>query len=105
MVSRQRTETLPLRDSGPPRHSRDDHGLGHARQREFRMETRCSAAEGADPRAYIVSNLFLIQPVHLLPDRAVDRRITGVKPHRHFSLTLRFLHGTDHLVKSHVGTV
>ena len=98
MVSRQGTEALPLRYSGPPRHSRDDHGLGHARQRELCMETRCRAAEGADPRAHIVSDLLLVQAVHLLPDRAVDRRVPGVKAHRHLSPALGLLHGLDHLI-------
>ena len=104
-VTREGLDGFPCRHRCAAGHAGDDHALGDSRQRGLHVEGRSRAAEGAHARRVIVGNLLLIQNVHLLPDRAVNAGIAGVKPHSRKAGFFRVPHHIRHFLKRHFGAV
>ena len=86
-------------------HSCDYHRLGHIGESIFRPESCCRPTERAYSGADVVFYPQLVQPVHLLTNCTVKRRVTCVEPHGHFSLMLcRFYH-VNYLLQRHISAV
>ena len=86
-------------------HSCNDHTLGNVRQSIFQIQGTCSTAECTDTRTVIISNIFLIQNIHLLTNRTVNTWISGMKSDSCLSLCFCLLDHMDHFLQCHFCTV
>ena len=65
---------------GAPRHTRQHQALRDPRDRQFAAEAGGSCREGGHAGGQRVGNPVLLQPTHLLGNRAPHREIAGMQP-------------------------
>ena len=104
-MCRKRLDTFPGWNRCTAFHSCNDHTLGNIRKCIFKIQSTGCPTERTDTRTVIIGNAFFIQNVHLLSDRAIDTRISGMKPYCHFALCFSTFHNCNNFFKCHFCTV
>ena len=98
-------DLLALRYRRAARHTGDDHGLGNTRKGVLHLQRGSRSAECADARAVIIGNALFLEHIHLLPNRAVHARISGVQPHGRLPCRFCLIDHCQHLFECHLCAV
>ena len=102
---RQIQKLFSLRHGSPPLHAGQNHGLTHTRQRILFFQNGRCGKKGTDPWNHLILDPQLVQPVHLLPVRTIDGRISRMYSRYFFPFVLRFLYDLNHFLQVHGGAV